>query len=230
MLYIRQPKAKMPKNYIQQAINLYVIGFAEGIDGLKDRPRSGRPSFLSHGHKARYFKTIPSNTVTIPQRGQEHQLQILLKKDLAKALRFTIFCFSFQKGKGYFPEIEDRTEKVEELKKNFKLQKVVFQDEASLSNTATVSYNWSKRGKQPKICQPQRKRERRTIFGCVSPKNGKLVRKRKYDYVFSVFAYCGNGKKVYMVLDNVRYHHAKRLKPILARYKHRIELIFLPPY
>jgi putative transposase len=38
------------------------------------------------------------------------------------------------------------------------------------------------------------------------------------------------GKKVYMVLDNVRYHHAKRLKPILARYNHRIELIFLPPY
>jgi len=38
------------------------------------------------------------------------------------------------------------------------------------------------------------------------------------------------GKKVYMVLDNVRFHHAKRLQPILERYKHRIELIFLPPY
>ena len=38
------------------------------------------------------------------------------------------------------------------------------------------------------------------------------------------------GKKLYMVLDNVRFHHAKRLKPILERYKHKIELIFLPPY
>lgn len=38
------------------------------------------------------------------------------------------------------------------------------------------------------------------------------------------------GKKVYMVLDNVRFHHAKRLKPILERYGHMIELIFLPPY
>lgn len=37
-------------------------------------------------------------------------------------------------------------------------------------------------------------------------------------------------KKLYMVLDNVRFHHAKRLKPILERYKHKIELIFLPPY
>ena len=33
-----------------------------------------------------------------------------------------------------------------------------------------------------------------------------------------------------MVLDNVRYHHAKRLKPILEKYKHLIELVFLPPY
>ena len=38
------------------------------------------------------------------------------------------------------------------------------------------------------------------------------------------------GKKLYMVLDNVRFHHAKRLKPILERYKHRIEPVFLPPY
>ena len=33
-----------------------------------------------------------------------------------------------------------------------------------------------------------------------------------------------------MVLDNVRYHHSKRLAPILERYNARIELIFLPPY
>jgi len=38
------------------------------------------------------------------------------------------------------------------------------------------------------------------------------------------------GKKVYMVVDNVRFHHAKRLKPILERYKHRIELLYLPAY
>ncbi|KAA6323341.1 hypothetical protein EZS27_027211 [termite gut metagenome] len=32
-----------------------------------------------------------------------------------------------------------------------------------------------------------------------------------------------------MVLDNVRFHHAKRLKPVLERYRHRMELVFLPP-
>ena len=81
------------------------------------------------------------------------------------------------------------------------------------------------------------KRERRTVFGCVSPSDGKLVTKvaEKGNTVtffqfLLVVLQSFKGKKVYMVLDNVKYHHAKRLKPILARYKHRIELIFLPPY
>ena len=37
-------------------------------------------------------------------------------------------------------------------------------------------------------------------------------------------------QKVIMVVDNVKYHHAKRLKPILEKYKDKIELIYLPAY
>lgn len=33
-----------------------------------------------------------------------------------------------------------------------------------------------------------------------------------------------------MVVDNVRYHHAKRLKPILEKYQNKLELVYLPPY
>jgi len=76
-----------------------------------------------------------------------------------------------------------------------------------------------------------------TIFGCVCPENGKLVTDvadKGNTVTFFRFliktARAFAGKKLYMVLDNVRFHHAKRLKPILERYKHRIELIFLPPY
>jgi putative transposase len=113
----------------------------------------------------------------------------------------------------------------------------VFEDEASLSNTATVSYDWSEKGRQPTVCQPQRKKERKTIFGCVCPETGTLVADvadKGNTITFFKFVMKAvkafDGKKLYMVLDNVRFHHAKRLKPILERYKHRIELIFLPPY
>ncbi|MFC1226789.1 IS630 family transposase [Pedobacter sp. BG31] len=114
---------------------------------------------------------------------------------------------------------------------------MVFQDEASLSNTATVSYMWAEKGKQPRINQKQRKRERKTLFGCIEPETGIVVTsKADRGNTISFFSFLllvvktYHERKVVMVLDNVPYHHAKRLKPILERYKHRIELVYLPPY
>jgi len=106
-----------------------------------------------------------------------------------------------------------------------------------LSNTATVSYQWSEKGKQPKIKQKQRKRERRTLFGCVEPTTGKVVTSIEqrgntitfFKFLVKVSRQYPN-QKVVMVVDNVRYHHAKRLKPILEKYKNKLELIYLPAY
>jgi putative transposase len=114
---------------------------------------------------------------------------------------------------------------------------ILFEDEASLSNTAIVSYAWAEKRKQPKISLPQRKRERKTIFGAVNPHDGKLIvdtadrgnTKTFFRFLLKCVRACP-GQKMYMVLDNVRFHHAKRLKPLLERYLERIELIFLPPY
>jgi transposase len=113
----------------------------------------------------------------------------------------------------------------------------VFEDEASLSNTATVHYKWSQKGKQPIAIQKQRKRERRTLFGCIEPMTGKVITevnekgntKTFFKFLIKV---CKNypNQKVVMVLDNVSYHHAKRLKPIFEKYKNKIELVFLPAY
>lgn len=38
------------------------------------------------------------------------------------------------------------------------------------------------------------------------------------------------GKKMLMILDNARYHHAEELDSFLEKNKNRIELFFLPPY
>jgi transposase len=73
----------------------------------------------------------------------------------------------------------------------------------------------------------QRKRERQTVFGTVNPDSGQIV---------VSFADRGNNitfkkhlKKV-IVLDNVRYHHAKKLQPFLEQNRGRLELMYLPPY
>jgi len=38
------------------------------------------------------------------------------------------------------------------------------------------------------------------------------------------------GKKVLVITDNARYHHARDLKPWLKSNRDQIELMFLPPY
>lgn len=106
-----------------------------------------------------------------------------------------------------------------------------------MSNTASVSYKWSEKGKQPKIQQKQIKRERRTLFGCIEPRTGKVITTFEdkantvtfFKFLVKVSRQYPN-QKVIMVVDNVRYHHAKRLKAILEKYKDKFQLVYLPAY
>lgn len=106
-----------------------------------------------------------------------------------------------------------------------------------MSNTATLSYSWNTKGIQPKIRQKQNRRERQTLFGCVEPETGIVIAKRSdrgnartfKRFLIKVLHEYKN-KMVIMILDNVRYHHAKMLKPFLEKNKDKIELFFLPPY
>jgi transposase len=37
-------------------------------------------------------------------------------------------------------------------------------------------------------------------------------------------------RRMIIVLDNARYHHARLLRPFLSRYRRILSLLFLPPY
>jgi len=115
----------------------------------------------------------------------------------------------------------------------------LFEDECSMSNTAVVSYKWSEKGKQPIISQKQSHRERHTLFGSVNPRTGEVIVQKNdkgnaktfKKYLKKVLYHYRTIKwKIYMILDNVRFHHANALKPFLTKYKDKIELFFLPPY
>jgi transposase len=86
------------------------------------------------------------------------------------------------------------------------------------------------------VCK-QRKRERQTVFGSFNYNTGQIT---------VSFADRGNSKtfkkhlkkvlndykdvsKVIMVLDNVAYHHAYKVKDWIAQHP-KLELYFLPPY
>jgi transposase len=108
-----------------------------------------------------------------------------------------------------------------------------------MSNTAKLSYKWSEKGKQPLIKQKQYKRERLTLFGSVNPISGEVIVQQAEKgnartfkrYLKKVLRHYRNMKgTIYMILDNVRFHHAKILKTFLEKHKEKLKLFFLPAY
>jgi len=108
-----------------------------------------------------------------------------------------------------------------------------------MSNTADVCYTWSEKGTQPLIEQKQYKRERVTLFGAVNPISGQVtIQQAERGNSISFLRYLKKiiktydklAGKIHLILDNVRYHHAKILKPFLEKNKNKIELMFLPAY
>jgi hypothetical protein len=98
---------------------------------------------------------------------------------------------------------------------------ILFQDEFSLSNTATLSASWSPKGQQPKVDCKQAKKERVTGIGSVNPITGQLIvnfeqmgnYKTFKKHLKKVINHYKDKRKIIMYVDNVRFHHAKKLNP-----------------
>lgn len=114
---------------------------------------------------------------------------------------------------------------------------LLFEDEFSLSNTATVSYQWGKVGQQPRAKCKQRGRERRTAMGSYNYETGQMTisfhPKGNYQsfkrHLKKVLFTYRDHTKIIMVADNVRFHHARLLKKWLLG-KPQLEIVYLPAY
>lgn len=75
-------------------------------------------------------------------------------------------------------------------------------------------------------------------FGAVSLSTGRFVWTTSKVFNAQTFAaflqqllrHRRRGKRMIVVLDNARYHHAVLLAPWLDKYRHRLTLLYLPPY
>jgi hypothetical protein len=91
----------------------------------------------------------------------------------------------------------------------------LFEDEFSLSNTATLSSTWAPVGEQPVIPCKQAKRERVTGMGSINPLTGQLtvnfVDRGNYKtfekHLYKVLFAYRKKQKIIIYVDNVRYHH-----------------------
>jgi hypothetical protein len=75
-------------------------------------------------------------------------------------------------------------------------------------------------------------------FGAVSLSTGRFVWRACPVFNAETFAsflrrllrHRRRGKRIVVVLDNAKYHHAILLKPLLRKYSRQLTLLFLPPY
>lgn len=114
---------------------------------------------------------------------------------------------------------------------------ILFQDEASVQFSPTITRMWSLKGQQPEI-STYGGRKRQHLVGAVDPDRGKVyvalsktLRATQFQHFLEgLLIRNPKAEKVIVVLDNARAHHAKALEPFLEANKNKLELMFLPPY
>lgn len=126
-----------------------------------------------------------------------------------------------------FPGITKRaeTEKAE----------IFFGDETGIQNTANYAKGYAPKGKTP-VIYVESKKMKINMLSAIS-KRGKLRFMLYKDNMTSnkLIDFMGRlikdtGKKVFLVLDNLRAHHSQKVKIWLSSRKDKIELFYLPPY
>lgn len=93
------------------------------------------------------------------------------------------------------------------------------------------------KGTVPEIKSPAVK-EKISVIGAIGMDNGQLIHMETdifnadsfKQFIKKVLRNAKTNKKIIMVLDNARFHHAKINKEFFKSVKDRIELLFLPPY
>ncbi len=127
--------------------------------------------------------------------------------------------------------------KLRALAKNNKYD-LRFQDECHLQQHGTRCRMWIPPEEKDPIIKLAPTRKSIALFGCVSASTGQMVTTTASIFnavTFLIFLKKllktrQRGKKLLVVLDNARYHHAIMLKSWLCENKKIIKLVFLPPY
>lgn len=108
-------------------------------------------------------------------------------------------------------------------------------DETGIQNTANVARGYSPIGTKPEV-RINVRREKLSMISAIT-NNGK-VRFMLYEksmnpkllIEFMKRLVKSTDKKVFLILDNLRTHHSKKVKSWLEEHKKEIAVFFLPPY
>lgn len=108
-------------------------------------------------------------------------------------------------------------------------------DETGISNRDQIGRTWALKGRTPVIARTA-KRISQSLISAVS--NRGLMRFMLYEGALNVDRFIvflrrltkDAKQKVFLIVDNLKVHHAKRVRAWLASHAHEIELFYLPAY
>lgn len=114
---------------------------------------------------------------------------------------------------------------------------IYFEDECHFQRNTTIVRAWFLKGTTPEIKSPP-VREKISVMGAMGMDNGQLVTMNAEIFnaeSFKVFVKriikCARTeRKILLVLDNARFHHAIINREFLKSIKDKIELMYLPAY
>jgi len=227
---------------------------AEGLDGLFDRPRSGRPPGLTAEQEAELARMVEAGP-ELETHGVIRWRRVDLQKVIAE--KFAVSLHERSVGRllrklGFrrvsprprHPETDQAAQ--ETFKKEFAAQvaeallatangkpiEVWFQDEARVGQQGTLAYVWAKRGTRPRAM-----RDRRFtwayLFGAVCPDRGtgaavimpEVNVEAMNEHLAEISQCVSVGAIALLVLDGAGWHNSPRL--VLPD---NIALLPLPPY
>lgn len=224
----------------------YLQKFQEkGIDGLLEYHYHGGKSRLTTLEMGTLEKYLVSNTLTAAQQVRDHILKIYRKTysliGITKLLHRMGFTYKKPKivpGNVSLVLQQEFLKRYEDIKEKLgSKDQVYFSDATHPTHNTKPSYGWIKKGKANDVyIKSNTGRKRLNILGAlnIADKQAVVIEEETINAqaiirLLEAIKQKQKQGKVYIVLDNAKYHHARILNHWLLHHP-RFKPIFLPPY
>lgn len=235
--------------YSAQAVYPWLERYQQqGIAGLYDEPRSGRPPNAPHlvaivqaqtGQPPWTFGYAePGWTVNGLLRHLRQRFRIWISRStLRRALPVADFVWG--RPKLVLPERRDPDEAAKVTHLNAILADatatILAEDECDMMLLPILRATWHRRGAQPRVLTPGQNRKR-PVFGTVNLRTGawhyRLTdRKRSVEFIAALTDLLTTypAGRIYLLVDNGSIHTSKAVQQWLNRHD-RLQLVYLPSY
>lgn len=236
--------------YDEATVRSWIERFeTDGVEGLRDRPRPGRPRCVDAAAREAIEQQVESGPAqagyifgfwTLATLVGHLAASLGLSISRATLRRVLLTCdFRWRRPRHELPKDPDAAVKMwqlcERLLRVPKDAVILCQDECDLHMLPVLRAMWMRRGRQVRVATPGQNRKR-SIFGALELSTGRftyVVRERKKSVDFIAFleelllAY--PNRQIVIVLDNASIHKSKIVREWLAEHP-SIELLYLPTY